>query len=134
MAPTPAQPLSLPSTLNPDQLDVVSELAYILGRLRRTQQQQQQQHAASSSSSPPTSTELSLKEIPAATDALKHKFQRARTLLKGLPDLDRAPAEQEREIAALEARIAKQRDVLLKLREVGARLAEGDGEGDRMEE
>lgn len=73
-----------------------------------------------------------------ATDALKHRFQRARTLVKTtLPDLDRGVADQELEIGALEARIARQRDTLAKLREVGAALAaqgEGEGEGDKMEE
>ncbi|KAI0425575.1 RNA polymerase II transcription mediator complex subunit 9-domain-containing protein [Xylaria sp. FL1042] len=95
--------------------------------------------AASSSSSRKNGGggELSLKEIPVATDALRHRFQRARTLVKtALPDLDRDVAAQEVEIAALEARIARQRDTLAKLREVGERLAvvRGEGEGDKMEE
>lgn len=86
---------------------------------------------------------MSLKEIPAATDALKHRFRRARAVIAtSLPDLDRGVAEQEAEIAALEARIARQRDALEKLREVGARFVvgqgdgdgEGEGEGDKMEE
>lgn len=72
-----------------------------------------------------------------ATDALKHRFQRARNLIRtALPDLDRGIPDQEAEIRALEARIDRQRDVLDKLREVGAQLAvlQGEGEGDRMEE
>ncbi|KAI1747582.1 RNA polymerase II transcription mediator complex subunit 9-domain-containing protein [Xylaria castorea] len=170
-------PLPLPEALNPDALDVLSELANLLTRLRtlpppgssastgatpsQSQSQSQSQppqnaaaaggshatptptallssHASSSSSSSKNKTgELTLKEIPVATDALKHRFQRARNLAKtALPDLDRGLAEQEVEIAALEARIARQRDTLGQLREVGVRLAvvQGEGDGDKMEE
>ncbi|GAW17712.1 hypothetical protein ANO14919_071780 [Xylariales sp. No.14919] len=157
----PTQPLPLPDALNPDALDVLSELAHLLTRLRAqptttggnnggggstgaTPSQSGGQGAAGGiSHATPTPTalaakkngELTLKEIPVATDALKHRFQRARTLIKTtLPDLDRGVAEQEAEIQALEARIARQRDTLAKLREVGARLAVGQGEGDKMEE
>ncbi|RYP75584.1 hypothetical protein DL771_002284 [Monosporascus sp. 5C6A] len=85
--------------------------------------------------------ELSLKEVPAAADALKHRFQRARAQIRTLPDMGRAVAEQEAEMAALEARLARQREVLARLRDVGVRFAaaqgerDGDGEaggGDRM--
>ncbi|KAI0439802.1 RNA polymerase II transcription mediator complex subunit 9-domain-containing protein [Xylaria telfairii] len=142
--------LPLPETLNPDALDVLSELANLLTRLRTlppgssistgATPSQSQNHAtptptalALSSSTAKKTGELTLKEIPVATDALKHRFQRARTLVKTtLPDLDRGLAEQDVEIAALEARIARQRETLAKLREVGVSLAEG--EGDKMEE
>ncbi|KAI1204716.1 RNA polymerase II transcription mediator complex subunit 9-domain-containing protein [Annulohypoxylon truncatum] len=78
--------------------------------------------------------ELSLKEIPPAADVLKHRFQRARALVRGLPDVGRGTREQEAEIAALEARLARQRDMLARLREMGARLAVADeeGEGEKM--
>ncbi|RYO75326.1 hypothetical protein DL764_010496 [Monosporascus ibericus] len=85
--------------------------------------------------------ELSLKEVPAAADALKHRFQRARAQIRTLPDMGRGVAEQEAEMAALEARLARQREVLARLRDVGVRFAaaqgerDGDGEtggGDRM--
>ncbi|KAI1479660.1 hypothetical protein K445DRAFT_20126 [Daldinia sp. EC12] len=78
--------------------------------------------------------ELSLKEIPPAADVLKHRFQRARVLIRGLPDMNRTITDQEAEIAALEARLARQRDMLDKLREMGARLAaqQDDGDRDRM--
>ncbi|KAH9905912.1 RNA polymerase II transcription mediator complex subunit 9-domain-containing protein [Xylariomycetidae sp. FL2044] len=79
---------------------------------------------------------LSLKEIPNATDALKHRFQRARAQIRRLPDLGRDVGEQEREIRELEARLARQRDVLMRLREVGARFGAGAEEEGvvRMEE
>ncbi|KAI0870408.1 RNA polymerase II transcription mediator complex subunit 9-domain-containing protein [Hypoxylon argillaceum] len=165
MSTSPTKPLPLPDALNPDALDVLSELAHLLTRLRalpttapstttatpsHTHSQlqppasQPQPHAAGGSHGTPTPTalliarktgELTLKEIPVATDALKHRFQRARTLVgTALPDLDRSLAEQEAEIRALEARIARQRDTLAKLRGVGARLVVGQEEGGRMEE
>ncbi|KAI0530355.1 RNA polymerase II transcription mediator complex subunit 9-domain-containing protein [Xylaria digitata] len=147
-------PLPLPEVLNPDALDVLSDLAHLLTRLRTlpsapsgstgaTPSQSQTQPSHATPTPTPTAPskktgELTLKEIPVATDALKHRFQRARTLIMTtLPDLDRGIADQEVEINALEARIARQRDTLAKLREVGARLAlqgEGEGEGDKMEE
>ncbi|KAF2972738.1 hypothetical protein GQX73_g687 [Xylaria multiplex] len=145
-------PLPLPEALNPDALDVLSDLAHLLTRLRTlpsapsgstgaTPSQSQTQATPTPTTAPSSSKktgELTLKEIPAATDALKHRFQRARTLvMTTLPDLDRGLADQDREINALEARIARQRDTLAKLREVGARLAlqgEGEGEGEKMEE
>ncbi|KAI1346491.1 RNA polymerase II transcription mediator complex subunit 9-domain-containing protein [Xylaria sp. FL0043] len=163
-------PLPLPEALNPDALDVLSELAHLLTRLRAlpttapstaaptttggtTPSQSTTAHAATPTPTALLSSqvsasrknggtgggELSLKEIPVATDALRHRFQRARTLIRtALPDLERDVAAQQVEIAALEARIARQRDTLAKLREVGERLAvvrgEGEGEGDKMEE
>ncbi|KAI0814120.1 RNA polymerase II transcription mediator complex subunit 9-domain-containing protein [Xylaria sp. FL0064] len=170
----PAQaplPLPLPEALNPDALDVLSELAHLLTRLRAlptapstaaptTTGATPSQSTAHAATPTPTALlssqvsasrknggtgigsgggELSLKEIPVATDALRHRFQRARTLVRtSLPDLERDVAAQQVEIAALEARIARQRDTLAKLREVGERLAvvrgEGEGEGDKMEE
>lgn len=161
-------PLPLPESLNPDALDVLSELAHLLTRLRALPGAPTTAGAsqppppppppppttttATAHTSTPTPTallgsrrpgaELTLKEIPLATDALKHRFQRARNLVEtALPDLGRALADQDAEVAALEARIARQRDTLGRLREVGARLAmaereadeEGAAGGDKME-
>ncbi|KAI1430880.1 RNA polymerase II transcription mediator complex subunit 9-domain-containing protein [Xylaria sp. CBS 124048] len=152
----PALGLPLPETLNPDAIDVISELANLISRLRT------HPAATNATTTPGTQTtpaptpllsatpgsqsqkktgELTLKEIPGATDALRHRFQRARNLVKGsLFDLDRTIAEQEIEIAALEARIARQRDTLVKLRDVGAKLSllqedriEEDDDDDVME-
>ncbi|KAI1159229.1 RNA polymerase II transcription mediator complex subunit 9-domain-containing protein [Nemania serpens] len=168
--PAQAIPLPLPESLNPDALDVLSELAHLLTRLRATTTTTTtttaagaptatttlstasahtatptptQPHPTSHATPTPTAllatrragagagAELTLKEIPLATDALKHRFQRARTHVEtALPDLARGLADQEAEVAALEARIARQRDTLGKLREVGARLAMGEREAD----
>lgn len=83
---------------------------------------------------------LALKDVPAATDSLKHKLQRARAQVRALPDMGRGVAEQEAEIEQLEARAAAQRAVLARLREVGMRFSGAgggagtgggaDGEGD----
>ncbi|KAI5859889.1 hypothetical protein GGS23DRAFT_607308 [Durotheca rogersii] len=72
--------------------------------------------------------ELSLKEIGPAADVLKHRFQRARVLVRALPDTSRGTAEQRAEIAALEDRLRRQRRVLTALGEMGARFAAAGGE------
>jgi predicted RNase H-like nuclease (RuvC/YqgF family) len=79
---------------------------------------------------------LTIKDIPAATDQLKHKLQRARAQAKELPDIDRSIAEQQQEIQELEARIAEQRDVLESLRQASmaaVRGGQGGSSSDAME-
>lgn len=66
---------------------------------------------------------LSTKDVPAATDHLKHKIQRARAAVHTLPDIRRSIPEQEAEIAVLEDKIAQQRAVLLQLKEFGLQFA-----------
>ncbi|KAI1139386.1 hypothetical protein F5Y05DRAFT_346233 [Hypoxylon sp. FL0543] len=150
------QILAMPEGLNPDTLDTLTELAVLLNRLRTPTSTTSGATPAPTPSQPPPSQkpsqsqaqtnngattttvtgELSLKEIPPAADVLKHRFQKARALVRSLPDMDRGVREQEAEIAALEARLARQRDMLTKLREMGARLAaapeQDEGESDRM--
>ncbi|KAH8668419.1 RNA polymerase II transcription mediator complex subunit 9-domain-containing protein [Xylariales sp. PMI_506] len=77
--------------------------------------------------------DISLRDFPAATDALKLKMQSARRAVLALPDMDKTTADQEAEVAELEARIERQRQVLAMLREKGARFAAAKGE-DRMDE
>ncbi|KAI0397617.1 RNA polymerase II transcription mediator complex subunit 9-domain-containing protein [Xylariaceae sp. FL0594] len=138
--------LPLPETLNPDHLDVLSELADLLTRLpihnnsnSNSNNNNPNNNSTPSQQQPPAAQKLALalKDIPAATDALRHRFHRARQIIKAsLPDLDRGVADQEAEIAALEARVARQRDVLVRLREVGSSklgVVDGNGEGDPME-
>lgn len=72
---------------------------------------------------------LSLKEVPAATDPIKHRLQRARQQVRTLPDVDRGVGEQEAEMEELRARIRRQREVLRVLREVGIRFGKGDEPG-----
>ncbi|KAI1654396.1 RNA polymerase II transcription mediator complex subunit 9-domain-containing protein [Daldinia decipiens] len=155
------QVLAMPDGLNPDTLDTLTELAVLLNRLRtpsstatgntpaptpsqqpppppshrHAQPQNQSQAQTNNGATTTTNTgELALKEIPPAADVLKHRFQRARVLIRGLPDMNRTIPNQETEIAALEARLARQRDMLDKLREMGAQLAaqQDDGDRDRM--
>jgi len=70
----------------------------------------------------PASGSLSLKDVPTATDHLKHKLQKARVQVRSLPDMDRTIAEQEEDIAELEERIRLQREVLEKLKQRGAQF------------
>jgi phage-related minor tail protein len=62
---------------------------------------------------------LAFKDIPIASDEIKHKLQKARSQVKELPDIHRSIAEQNEEIKELEAKVAKQREVLKSLKDVG---------------
>lgn len=62
---------------------------------------------------------ITTKDIPAATDSLKHGLQKARALVKELPDMHRTVEEQEEDIRELEAKIKAQRKVLMDLKNVG---------------
>ncbi|KAJ1325727.1 RNA polymerase II transcription mediator complex subunit 9 [Microdochium nivale] len=127
-------PLGLPAGLNPDALDTLSDLAAVLSRLRTpgTDALDTAPTASSSSAGPSQATSttggggappLALKDLPGQSDQLRHRFQRARALVRTLPDMDRGMGEQEAEMAALEARIALQRETLEKLKALGNRFA-----------
>ncbi|KAL2023686.1 hypothetical protein VTK56DRAFT_1400 [Thermocarpiscus australiensis] len=85
---------------------------------------------------------LSVKELPAATDNLKHKLQRARAAMRTLADVQRGVGQQEAEMARLEARRRRQAGMLARTQEDGLQFVraaaqrsqdeEGEGEGDRM--
>lgn len=76
---------------------------------------------------------LTVKELPAATDNIKHKLQRARAAVKTLPDVHRSIAQQEAEIRELEERRRKQIAMLARLREEGLQFARvARDEGDKM--
>ncbi|KAJ2899066.1 Microtubule-associated protein [Zalerion maritima] len=62
--------------------------------------------------------DLPLRDIAAAADEIKHKLQRARTQMRGLPDMGRKISEQEEEMRYLEERMREQRKVLEMLRGV----------------
>ncbi|UNI17517.1 hypothetical protein JDV02_003854 [Purpureocillium takamizusanense] len=70
--------------------------------------------------------QLSFKDVPGATDGIKHKLQHARAQIRALPDMDRSVDDQRREIEELEARIERQRGLLERLRERGVRFGKGD--------
>ncbi|KAL2151361.1 hypothetical protein VTH82DRAFT_6459 [Thermothelomyces myriococcoides] len=62
---------------------------------------------------------LSVKDLPFATDNLKHKLQRARAAVRMLGDVRRALAQQEAEARALEERRASQAARLARTQEDG---------------
>jgi hypothetical protein len=129
--------------LSPDAFSPLPPLSEILTRLRppppSTTLNPLGSPAAASQPTPSAATPLpttalstgplSLKEIPAATDPIKHRLQRARQQVKALPDIGRTVAEQEREIEELTERIREQKEVLRALREVGIKFGVG-GVGD----
>lgn len=130
-----AHPLALPAAFSPDDLDPLTELAVVLAKVRA--------HIQASNGIAPGATpggpssggqQLSFKDVPGATDALKHKLQRARAQVAALPDMDRSAADQRVEISELEARIASQTALLERLREGGVRFGKEDGvSGEKME-
>lgn len=79
---------------------------------------------ASSSNAAAAGDEISLHKFPASTDHLRAKLQEARAAVLAMPDMGRTIAEQQVAAAALETRIARQREVLNSLREAGTRFAE----------
>lgn len=126
----PGTPLALPSSFSPDTLDALTSLAAELTRVRAhllaaTNELPPQQPSQASAAE-----QLSVKDVPGATDGIKHKVQRARkAVVEELPDMKRTREEQEREMKELEGLIERQREVLRGLREMG----EGFGKGERME-
>lgn len=148
-------PLALPPAFSPDTLDVLTELYNVLQKVHETareslQNQEQDPSAAAAAPKLPTSTStpsasavatvggdgkrLTFKDVPNATDGIKHKLQRAREQVRGLPDMSRTVAEQDAEMRELEARIEKQRALLERLREEGLAFGKNDAPtGDRME-
>jgi cell division protein FtsB len=141
MAPSDPNALALPSNFSPDTIDVLTELSTVLTKVHaglqsstglatdpatQTQAQQQQQQQ-----------QLSFKDVPGATDGIKHKLQRAREHVAALPDMGRTLAEQEEEMAQLRARMDRQRALLERLRDGGVAFAKDEGSaaasGERME-
>lgn len=133
----PTTLLNLPDGLSPESLDTVPVLATILSRL-----QTPGTNASTSSGSPPGASPsqitggtgpLTLKDIPTATDGLKHKLQKARVQVKELPDIERSVQEQEEEIRELERRISEQRAVLESLKATGEEAKSERVKAGRME-
>lgn len=148
--------------ISPDTVDVVTELSSIITGLRGINSLQQsssphgpsggntvagpsaQQTTAptpsnlSSNHDNPTQLtqqqqqQLSIKDLPVATDSLKHKLQRARAAVRAVGDVSGAIARQEAEVKRLEARRAAQARMLARTQEDGltfVRRGAGDGEG-----
>lgn len=118
-----ASPHQLPAGLSPDSIDVVSEAATIFARVQY----------APSADTPDSANKIAPRDLPAATDPLKHKLQNARAALHTLPDITRTIPEQEAEIKLVQAKIERQRAALQKLKEFGLKYAAesaATGDGD----
>ncbi|KAG5980884.1 hypothetical protein E4U55_003525 [Claviceps digitariae] len=121
--------LALPPSLSPDDLDALSELSIVLAKVRAGLQASTGITTGSGATPGGASTQgqqLSFKDVPGATDGLKHKLQHARTQVRLLPDMERSIEEQNREIRDLERRIKKQRTLLESLRDDGLRFGKED--------
>lgn len=116
----PANPLALPATFSPDELDALSELAVVLAKVRAGLQSSAGLPTGATPGGPSSNgQQLSFKEVPGATDGLKHKLQHARAQVRTLPDMNRSIDEQQAEIKKLETKIKMQRALLERLREGG---------------
>ena len=114
--------LNLPVGLSPDSIDTLPVLSAILSRLQTlspTSNPTGTSAEASPSQLASGTAPLSIKDLPAATDELKHRLQKARAQVKELPDIDRSLVEQEEEIRDLEEKIGRQREVLQGLKRAG---------------
>lgn len=127
--------LALPPTLSPDDLDALSELSIVLAKVRAGLQSSSGITTGATPGGPSSSgQQLSFKDVPGATDKLKHKLQHARAQVRALPDMDRSVEEQMTEIKELETRIQLQRALLEKLRENGVQFSkDAYAGGDKME-
>ncbi|KAG9243001.1 RNA polymerase II transcription mediator complex subunit 9-domain-containing protein [Calycina marina] len=105
-----SSPTTILSSINPDSIDTIPILATILAKLQPLQP---------SSAPSPAPNVISTRDLPGATDELKHKLQKARMQVKELPDIERSVKNQEEEIARLEERIGRQKEMLGRLRQVG---------------
>ncbi|KAM5351826.1 hypothetical protein ACJ41O_004549 [Fusarium nematophilum] len=114
-------PLALPPSFSPDTLDALSELSLVLARVRAGIQSSAgittEPAPGTTGHNAPGGPTLSFKDVPGATDGLKHKLQRARSQVRELPDMNRSIEEQAEEIRDLEARIETQRALLQRLRD-----------------
>lgn len=87
-------------------------------------------HVSQSQLRPDATGQLSIKEVPSATDGLKYRLQRARIEATKLPGIIMSIAEQEAEIRMWEEKIGKQREQLENLRKLGEKMVAGAGELD----
>lgn len=128
-------PLALPTTLSPDDIDALSELSIVLAKVRAGIQSSTGLTTGATPGGPSSNgQQLSFKDVPGATDGLKHKLQHGRAQVRTLPDMDRSIDEQRVEIKELEARIQMQRDLLERLREGGLKFGKEEAAtGDKMD-
>jgi hypothetical protein len=136
--------MSSPAFPSPQLFDLLPLLHALLLRLQPPPPPPPPGAATSTSRLPSSSTSrsprpLDVKDLPTAAAPLKIRLQKARAVIAALPDIQRDVADQEREIAALDARIARLRRVLVALAEPTAANVHapwgdqtGDQTGDRM--
>lgn len=155
----------LPPGLSPDSIDTLTELATIVAKLRAAQAASSTSvnpaaallgslggatpapapgavtgttPLPSGAANTSSTTALSVKELPAATDNLKHKLQRARAAIRTLQDVDRGLEQQREEIEELQARRRRQLAMLDLIRSAGLQFSLGEQskgeEGERMME
>lgn len=128
---TSVHPLALPIGLSPDGLDALSELSVVLAKVRTGIQSSTGLTGTGTTPGDAASgQQLSFKDVPGATDSLKHKLQHARAQVRALPDMERTIKQQREEITELEARIEMQRSLLERLREDGLRFGK---DADKMD-
>ena len=111
-------PLALPPAFSPDTLDALTELSIVLAKVRAGIQSSTGITTGATPGGPSSNGQtLSFKEVPGATDGLKHKLQRARAQVRVLPDMGRTIQEQTEEMRDLEKKIEMQRALLQRLRD-----------------
>lgn len=135
MSGRPQHPLALPPTLSPNDLDTLSELSVVLAKVRAGIQSSFGITTGTGAIpgpglAVPTGQQLSFKDVPGATDGIKHKLQHARAQVLALPDMERSIDEQRLETAELEARIQQQRALLERLRDAGISFGKDPGTTD----
>ncbi|PHH62875.1 hypothetical protein CDD81_6593 [Ophiocordyceps australis] len=143
----PPNPHALPESLSPDHLDVLSTLHSILTKLRAGIQSPTELAAgaepgaaqgtgtgATPSASGGNAQHLTFKDIPGATDTLKHNLQNARVQLRGLPDMAKSKAQHEDDIKSVQARIERQRALLQRLRDDGVGFGKDDGAASHVQQ
>lgn len=122
-----ATQISLADISNSD-LDILPKLHAILARLEGPSSSIFP--AGSPPDATPSQTDLSNgplrpKDIPSATDGLKHRLHKARLQIAMLPDVNREIWEQEEELEELEEKITAQRKMLEGLRKRGVEAKSG---------
>ncbi|KAG4028766.1 hypothetical protein MFRU_019g00550 [Monilinia fructicola] len=147
MSTTPSQATSsqtpptmiLPEGLTANSIDTIPVLCETLSRLQNfspSNPSAVSPPGATPSSNANSTGPLNIKDIYTATDGIKHKLQKARASVKGMPDMHRTIEDQEEEIRECEEKIRQQKEVLNLLKNVGLSMKkerEERGSGDKME-
>lgn len=125
--------LSKPTTLPPaSTFDILPPLHALLSRLLLPSPSQST--ATTFSPTPPVTSSpaatssgpLSPKDLATASSTVKIKIQKARAVIKGLPDIERSIEEQEEEIQELEEEVRRVGGVLIKMREDARKALAGE--------